>query len=493
MTRQAGLYVRLSAAKSTEQLTDDATDRQEERSRAFCAAKDWEIIRVYRDVDLSAYRRPGQLAPPHREDFEQSLADIEAGVIDALVFFKLDRFVRDHGDFERALGVAERYNAVLASVTEPVDTSTPMGEAVARLLVSFARMESQNISLRVSAQREQAARKGLPSPGGWKSFGYEGPVRDENGNLINRAKVGMAIVPEEAAIVEEAARRVLAGESLNSIARDFTARGLTAADGSSAFYTRRLKRILLAPRVAGLRSYKPEGAEQPTIVREAAWPAILPRETWEAVKGILEAPERRRGGTPPRWPLAGLLTCGTPDCGQPLRTRGGRHGAVYACDPSKLNFKGCGRISINARHAERIVLKMIEERNWRRLAGALREASSTSVAAPGLAEQLAADEAELVSLARQRALRQIGDPEWHAMREALNDRIASVNVQLQRRLTLPPEALDPTTPISQSWPKLTVLQQRAVLKAIFKQITILPATKRGRELDPERVDPLWRI
>jgi site-specific DNA recombinase len=385
MTRKAGLYVRLSAAKNTELLTLNATDRQEERGRAYCAAKDWPVVRLYKDVDVSAYRHPGQAAAPRRDDFEQALADVEAGVIDALVFFKLDRFVRDHGDFERALRLCEKYGAVLASVTEPVDTSSPMGEAVAHLLVSFARMESQNIALRVSAQREQAARKGLPSPGGWKSFGYEGPIRDEHGNLINRDRVGMAIVPEEAAIIEEAARRVLAGEALNSIARDFTARGLTAADGSGSFYTRRLKRILLSPRVAGLRSYKPEGAKQPTIVRKAAWAPILPRETWEAVKGVLEAPERRRGGAPPRWPLAGLLACGTKDCGQPLRTRGSRHGTVYACDPSKPGFKGCGKIQINARHAETIVLKMIEARDWRRLAEALREAASSSVAHPGLA------------------------------------------------------------------------------------------------------------
>ena len=69
----------------------------------------------------------------------------------------------------------------------------------------------------------------------------------------------------------EAARRVLAGEALNSIARDLTRRGFTAADGAAAFYTRRLQRILRAPRVAGLRSYKGE------VVREATWPAMALR------------------------------------------------------------------------------------------------------------------------------------------------------------------------------------------------------------------------
>jgi site-specific DNA recombinase len=484
MTRRAGLYVRLSVAKTTTQATDDATDRQEERARAYCTAKGWQVARVYADVDVGAYRAPGAKAPPRRDDFEQALADVEAGTIDALVFFKLDRFVRDHGDFERALAICERHGAVLASVLEPIDTSHPYGEASARTMVTYARLESQTIGLRVAAQREQAARKGLPSPGGWKCFGYEGAIRDEQGRIVNRDRVGMVIVPSEAAIITEAANRVLAGEALNSIARDFTRRGLRAAGGSGAFYTRRLKRILLTPRVAGLRAYNGE------VVREAAWPAILPRPTWEAVRAILEAPERRRGGKPARWPLAGLLWC---TCGQPLRTRGSRYGTVYACDPTKLNFQGCGRIQINARHAEAIVLEMVGTRDWRRLAGALRSAASASTADPHLAEQLAADEVELVVLARQRALRKLSEPEWLAMREALAERIAAAKAILEQRAALPPEALDPSVPLARSWPKWTVAQQRAVLKQIFARITIGPATRMGRELDPDRVTPQWRI
>jgi site-specific DNA recombinase len=110
---------------------------------------------------------------PHRDDFERALADIEAGTIKGLVFFKLDRFVRDHGDFERALAVAEAHGAILASVTEPLDTSTPMGEAIARLLVTFARMESQTIALRVAAQAEQQAHQGRPWRGGrHRAYGY---------------------------------------------------------------------------------------------------------------------------------------------------------------------------------------------------------------------------------------------------------------------------------------------------------------------------------
>ncbi len=475
MSRRAGLYVRLSLAKSDVDLTDDATERQQERATAFCVAKGWKVVRVFADVDVGAYRAPGQKAPPKRKDFEQALAAIETGEIDALVFFKLDRLCRDHGDFERVLATCERHGAILASVLEPIDTSTPAGEMSARMLVTFARLESQTIGLRVAAQREQTASRGLPTPGGWRPFGYR-----EGGLEVNE---------NEATVIREAASRVLAGETLNSIARDLSRRGITAADGSGAFYTRRLKRILVNPRIAGLRAYKGE------VIRDAVWPAILPREQWEAVRALLNDPARGRGGHPLRWPLAGLAVCGL--CEIPMRTMGSHGRTIYACDPTKPGFKGCGRVSINALHLEKMVLKMIAARDWRHLAVTLREQVAAGNGDGGLAEQLAADEEHLRQVAIQYGLRKLSRPEWQAIRETLIPRIEAAHRRLQQRLALPHEAIDGSGSILEAWPKWTVEQQRAVLRALFHRIIVGPATRRGRGPDPDRVappyGPVWKV
>jgi site-specific DNA recombinase len=475
MSRRAGLYDRLSLAKLTDEATDDAQSRQQQRSRAFATAKGWDVVKVFSDVDVGAYRAPGRKAPPKREGFEAALAAIEAGEIDALVFFKLDRLCRDHGDFERVLATCERHGAVLASVMEPIDTSTPAGEMSARMLVGFARLESQTIGLRVAAQREQAASRGLPAPGGWRPFGYR--------------EGGLEIDEGEAEVIKEAASRVLAGETLNSIARDLSSRGITAADGSGAFYTRRLKRILVNPRIAGLRAYKGE------VVRDAAWPAILPRETWEAVRAILNDPVRGRGGHPPRWPLAGLAVCGL--CEVPMRIKGTHGRSAYACDPTKPGFKGCGRVSVDALHLEQMVLKMIAARDWRHLAATLREQVATGNGNGGLAEQLAADEEHLRQVAIQYGLRKLSKPEWQAIRETLIPRIEAAHRQLQQRLALPREAVDGSGSILEAWPKWTVEQKRAVLRALFHRIVVGPATRRGRGPDPDRLDkpygPVWKV
>jgi DNA invertase Pin-like site-specific DNA recombinase len=94
-----GVLARLSVAKQAVDLTELAIDRQHQRCVAFCEGKVWTPVRFYQDVD-PAYRKPGRTSAPRRDDFERALRDIGTGAIRGIVFFKLDRFVRDHGDFE---------------------------------------------------------------------------------------------------------------------------------------------------------------------------------------------------------------------------------------------------------------------------------------------------------------------------------------------------------------------------------------------------------
>jgi site-specific DNA recombinase len=501
-TRRAGLYVRLSHVKDNEQATEDATERQEERARGLCLSRGWDVVRVFADAGISAFRAPGQRRAPYRPDFEAAVAALESGEITALVFFKFDRLVRDPADFERLLAVCERTGSVLVSVTEPLDTSTPIGESFARMLVGQARMESQNTSARLQAQRQQVAARGLPIATAWRVFGYQyvPKQKHEDGTVTPQRYV---IVPEEADVIVEAARRVLDGESLNSIARDLDARGVVPAPPrnhperqAKAFYTRRLRRILVNPSIAGLRTYHGE------IVASATWPPILDRETWERVVAVLNAPERRRGYRPPRHALAGVAVCGAlipgedgelEEHGATLRSKWSRGRVYLGCDKSNPGFTGCGKIQIDHANLEKIVLAMIAERDWSQLAGHLRELAASGTADPNLADQLAADEAELRTLATMKALRKIEEAEWLAMRTALLERIGAARRILERQTIVPAVALDPETPIFDAWPDWSPEQRRTVLRALFHRIVIKKATRPGRGLDVDRVVPDWRV
>jgi site-specific DNA recombinase len=472
-----GIYTRLSVAKDSTEATSEAIDRQFERCKALAAAKGWRVVEHYSDIDVGAYRAPGRRRPPEREQFQRMLADVEAGKLAGIVFFKLDRLVRDHGDFERVMAACEAAGAVLSCVVDAIDTSTPTGEAMARTMVTFARLESQTTALRVSARKEQAARAGRPAVSAWRPYGYTWD--------------GLSVVDDEAAILRQAAERLLAGWSLREVTRAANAAGAVGTTGQP-FNTTRLRKILTSPRVAGLRAYKGE------VVAEGAWPAILDREVWEQVVGVLTDPGRgaNRPGRPRRWLLAGgLARCGYEDCGAPLivKAAGGDQSPRYVCDRSRPGRPGCGRIAVSAPRLDELVAELIFARDWRHL----DTPAARKVGEADLSAELAAAEQRLLEVGRLHARGRISTPEWLAQRDELAEQVTELRAQ---RDALRREAAGAELPKGgdelRAWwnnPETTLEQRRAAVERVLVCVFVKPATRRGiRKLDPDRVEPVWR-
>jgi site-specific DNA recombinase len=472
-----GIYTRLSVAKDSTEATSEAIERQLDRCKALAEAKGWRVVEHYSDVDVGAYRAPGRRRPPEREQFQRMLDDVEAGKIAGIVFFKLDRLVRDHGDFERVMATCELAGAVLSCVIDAIDTSTPTGEAMARTMVTFARLESQTTALRVSARKEQAARAGQPAVSAWRPFGYTWD--------------GLQVVEEEAAVLREAAERLLAGWSLREVTRAVTKAGVVGTTGRE-FNTTRLKKILISPRVAGLRSYKGE------VVAEGAWPAILDREVWEQVCAVLTDPGRgtNRPGRPRRWLLAGgLARCGFEDCGAALLVKpaGAGQSPRYVCDANRPGRAGCGRIAVAAPLLDELVTEMVLARDWRHL----DTPAARAVGQADLSAELAAAEQRLVEVGRLHARGRISTPEWLAQRDELAEQVADLRVQRDElRREQAGAALPKGGEELRAWwddPETTLEQQRAAVERVLVCVFVRPATRRGiRTLDPDRIDPIWR-
>jgi site-specific DNA recombinase len=473
-----GIYGRLSVAKRAQDLTELAIERQHERSVDYCKARGWNPARFYSDID-PAYRRPGQRKPPKREDFEHGLADLEHGMIKGLVFFKLDRFVRDHGDFERALAVCETVGGVLASVTEPLDTSTPMGEAVARLLVTFARLESQTIGLRVSAQAEQQAKDGKPWRGGrYLPYGY-GADR-------------VTVEPAEAAVVNEIADRLLAGHSEGAVVRWLSEAGIPAPE-SGRWNRAKLRSLMTNPRLAGLRAYRGE------VVAEAVWPAVIDRQRFERLVRLFG--QRARPGRPAtRWLVSGIVRCGL--CDAPLEIRGHAAGTRYVCDRQVQRAgrekPGCGKVTIVAEPVDLLVAKRVLDRlAGPRLARARRHLDTAELRA--ISKQREEDRQALVEAARERFVARTLDPAAYLeVKGELERRIADADRRLDQDGSTAVLAGLPRVraELDSAWHAADIEQQREIVRAVVRYVVIRPASRRGAGLDPERVvvpPDAWRV
>jgi transcriptional regulator with XRE-family HTH domain len=106
------------------------------------------------------------------------------------------------------------------------------------MMVGMARMESQNIALRLRSRLAEKREAGEPHAGGNRPYGYCADF--------------VTVDPDEAAVVCEAAGRLLAGETLREVTKDLNRRGLLSSTGKP-WSPATLRRTLASPRLAGLR------------------------------------------------------------------------------------------------------------------------------------------------------------------------------------------------------------------------------------------------
>lgn len=85
-----------------------------------------------------------------RPHFQEMLEDIQQGLIDTVVVYKLDRISRSILDFTNLMELFQKYNVEFVSTTEKFDTSTPVGRAMLNICIVFAQLERETIQQRVT-------------------------------------------------------------------------------------------------------------------------------------------------------------------------------------------------------------------------------------------------------------------------------------------------------------------------------------------------------
>lgn len=276
----------------------------------------------------SGYKNRGK----SREKFKVLLAGFVAGDWDMVMAYKTDRLSRGGGP-----GWAPLLDAIeVAHLDLDRAVATPSGfvsEFEIGIRASMDREESKKLSERMADISARKAKQGKPQ-GGRRPFGYQADM--------------VTIHQEEAAALQEVARRILTGHSYKTVAWWLNEQGITTT-GGKLWYPITVRNMLMKPRYAGLRVHG--GKEYPAI-----WKPILDAETWEQLKVLRLVQTETHPNVPKarRYLLTGVAYCGA--CGMPLNGMTKRDRATrplrrtYQCrvqgDAQKQH--GCGGVTRNA-------------------------------------------------------------------------------------------------------------------------------------------------
>lgn len=166
--RRCATYTRKSSEEGLEQ-DFNSLDAQREACEAYIRSQvgeGWQPVRArYDDGGYSG----GSMDRPA---LSQLLSDIEAGKIDTVVVYKVDRLTRSLADFAKIVEILDGHEVSFVSVTQQFNTTTSMGRLTLNMLLSFAQFEREVTGERIRDKIAASKRKGMWM-GGNVPLGYE--------------------------------------------------------------------------------------------------------------------------------------------------------------------------------------------------------------------------------------------------------------------------------------------------------------------------------
>ena len=278
---RCAVYTRKSSEEGLEQEFN-SLDAQREAGLAYIQsqrAEGWVALPDrYDDGGVSG----GTLERPA---LQRLLRDVERGLVDIVVVYKIDRLSRSLMDFAKLVEAFEKHQVTFVSVTQQFNTTTSMGRLTLNILLSFAQFEREVIGERIRDKFAASRKRGLWM-GGNVPLGYL--VRDRK----------LVVVEAEAELVRTIFARFAALGSALKVARELNAAGEVTKrwnansklQGGRAWakgdiYKVLANRVYLGQAVHKGVSYPGEHA------------AIVDQELWDRAHGVMAEPTRQRAAT----------------------------------------------------------------------------------------------------------------------------------------------------------------------------------------------------
>ena len=355
-TIRCAIYTR----KSTEEGLDqqyNSLDSQRDAGEAYIrsqANEGWELVPDrYDDGGFSG----GNIERPA---LKRMMEDIQAGKIDCVVVYKVDRLSRSLLDFARVMETFDKFSVSFVSVTQHFNTTHSMGRLTLNILLSFAQFEREIIGERIRDKLAAQCRRGQWT-GGYPVLGYDVDRSERTPKLV--------INPEEATKVRRIFSLYLELKNLLPVVEELDKRGWTnklwhskkgLPKGGRAFDKCSVHALLTNPIYCGKIKHK-------TDLYQGQHQAIVDEEIFERVQAQLRENNFNRGNRLPSKHgglLKGLIRC--PDCNVAMVHNMTKRNAIvyryYTCIRAiKRGRQSCKHPSLPAGEIEAAVVDQVRD------------------------------------------------------------------------------------------------------------------------------------
>ena len=345
---RCAIYTRKSTEDGLEQEYN-SLDAQYDACTAYALSQRHEGWTVTKDRYDDGGYSGGTLERP---GLKRLMADIEAGKVDIILLYKIDRLTRSLSDFAKIVEILDRKGASFVSITQSFNTTTSMGRLTLNMLLSFAQFEREVTGERIRDKIYASKRKGIWM-GGPVPLGYDVVERKLVVNGAEAEQVGaimqmyltVSSVPE---LVEQLAR--------NGSHTKIQYRKDGETKGGVHFKRGNLYHLLSNRIYRGMTVHKGEAFK-------GEHEAIVPEELWNEVQAKLA--KQGQGGSsrkvsPRTGLLAGLIYDGQGRAMVLTHTqKGNRRFHYYANRYETLGDLTASRVS--ARDIENIVVDQLSQ------------------------------------------------------------------------------------------------------------------------------------
>jgi site-specific DNA recombinase len=522
-------YARLS--RDRKKLSENVNIQHRE-NRYFIEEQCWEHGGSREDNDISA----SKFGVKVRKGYEALIDDIKnvsdrdgVTVKVVIVVTEMPRLYRQVEELLPLIKMAEytKLSGIWTTDGEGYDLSTPEGIHRAIGAVNNAMLESNRASTRQRRKKQAQAAQGKYM-GGHRRYGFEGVIKDEHGNIINRDRINIAEIPEEVANWTDWFNRLIAGESQISIIRSNNKRSIPSTDGGR-WTVANFKRLMSKEayvifdatghpqdcpclenlETSGTLFHKPTGTKH-----RARWRGLITPEQHELlVNRFRETAQQWDHGLIKgrRYLASGLMHCGGTfegkPCGAPMYGNGrtldnGRYQLRYRCKCNNNHGDrvACGKVFRDAQALDAFITEAILYRldtpDMARSLASTEDAGS----AEELTRKIMMQRRRRDLIKKQYARGEIETiDEYKFMRGEADTAIEELQAELGKLRSAKAASLLPTDGrIRETWEQADLAWRRSIIQLVIKDIIVYPGAPgakmwNGYRFDPSKIRITWNV